>query len=58
MATPIRVGVVGVGYLGNIHAKIYSNMDSVELVGVVDSDLATAEKVAAEHGCVGYGDRA
>lgn len=54
MATPIRVGVVGVGYLGNIHAKIYSNMDSVELVGVVDSDPATAEKVAAEYGCAGF----
>ena len=33
MPSPIRVGVVGVGYLGNIHAKIYSNMDNVELVG-------------------------
>lgn len=54
MATPIRVGVVGVGYLGNIHAKIYSNMDSVELVGVVDSDPDTAEKVAAEYGCTAF----
>jgi len=54
MASPTRVGVVGVGYLGNIHAKIYANMDSVELVGVVDANLAAAEKVAAEYGCKAY----
>jgi len=54
MANPIRVGVVGVGYLGNIHAKIYSNIDGVELVGVVDVDRANVDKVAAQHGCEGY----
>lgn len=56
MTTPIRVGVVGVGYLGNIHAKIYSNMDYVELVGVVDNDVSRVEKVAAEYGCAAYTD--
>jgi len=54
MANPIRVGVVGVGYLGNIHAKIYSNIPGVELVGVVDVDRANAEKVASAHGCEAY----
>ncbi len=58
MANPIRVGVVGVGYLGNIHAKIYSNISGVELVGVVDVDRANVDKVAAQYGCEGYTDAA
>ena len=50
MANKLRVGVVGVGYLGRFHALIYSRMDNVELVGVSDSDLQRAEQVAAEAG--------
>jgi len=50
MANKLRVGVVGVGYLGRFHALIYSRMDNVELVGVSDSDLQQAEQVAAEAG--------
>jgi len=56
MANPIRVGVVGVGYLGNIHAKIYSKIPGVELVGVVDVDRSNVDKIAAQYGCVGYTD--
>lgn len=51
MAKRLRVGVVGVGYLGRYHALIYSRMPDVELVGVVDIDPAAAAKVAAEAGC-------
>ncbi len=50
MANKLRVGVVGVGYLGRFHALIYSRMDNVELVGVSDSDKRQAEQVAAEAG--------
>ena len=50
MANKLRVGVVGVGYLGRFHTLIYSRMDNVELVGVSDSDLQQAEQVAAEAG--------
>ncbi len=46
----LRVGVVGVGYLGRFHALIYSRMENVELVGVSDSDKHQAEQVAAEAG--------
>ena len=58
MANPIRVGVVGVGYLGNIHAKIYSNIPGVELVGVVDVDRNNVDKIAEQYGCEGYTDAA
>lgn len=51
MSKPIRVAVVGVGYLGNIHAKIYDNMDNVELVAVVDTDQSVATSVADKHHC-------
>ncbi|NNL77211.1 MAG: Gfo/Idh/MocA family oxidoreductase [Desulfobacterales bacterium] len=46
----IRVGVIGVGYLGKYHAEKYCRMDNVQLVGVVDTDRSRAEDVAAAHG--------
>ena len=48
MSDLIRVAVVGVGYLGKIHAKIYAGMDNVELVGVADTDQQAARDIAAE----------
>ncbi|MEN8175906.1 MAG: Gfo/Idh/MocA family oxidoreductase [Pseudomonadota bacterium] len=50
MASSIRVGVVGVGYLGRFHALIYSRLPDVELVGVADTDLERAQAVAEETG--------
>lgn len=47
----LRVGVVGVGYLGRFHARIYADMPNVELVGVADVDSARARDVAAQHDC-------
>ncbi|MCX8065927.1 MAG: Gfo/Idh/MocA family oxidoreductase [Candidatus Hydrogenedentes bacterium] len=32
----LRAGVVGFGYLGYHHARIYKELDNVELVGIVD----------------------
>lgn len=51
MVKPLRVGVIGVGYLGRIHARIYANMPEVELVAVVDAEAGTANTVADELGC-------
>lgn len=48
----LRVGVVGVGYLGRIHARIYAHMPQVALVGVADVDAAAAREVAGQHGCL------
>jgi predicted dehydrogenase len=44
----IRVGVIGVGYLGQFHAEKYARMEQVELVGVVDADPARLAQVAAK----------
>jgi predicted dehydrogenase len=42
----LRVGVVGVGYLGKFHAEKFAQMADVELVGVVDIDPAKVRSVA------------
>ena len=47
----LNVGVVGVGYLGSIHARIYERMQNVRLAGVMDSDVETGRRVAKECGC-------
>ena len=49
--TPLRVGVVGVGYLGRFHALIYARLPEAELVAVADRDPERAAAVAAEAGC-------
>lgn len=47
----LRFGVVGVGRLGGVHARILAEMDSVDLVGVHDSDAARAIDIANLYGC-------
>jgi len=49
MTAKLRVGVVGVGYLGKFHARIYAGLPDVELVGVVDANPDTATRIAAEY---------
>jgi len=56
MSKLLRVGVVGVGYLGKFHARIYNRMADVELVGVADTDKTTAETIAEECGCEAFTD--
>ena len=53
---PVRVAVVGVGYLGKIHAKIYHTMPNVELVAVVDTNQSSVDQVVSNYGCQGYAD--
>ena len=44
---PLRIGVVGVGHLGQHHARILSAMPGVRLVGVADASPERAAAVAA-----------
>ena len=48
---PLRVGVVGVGYLGSIHARIYQKMANVDLVAVMDTNAEQGSEVARECDC-------
>lgn len=52
----MRVGVIGVGHLGRHHARIYAQMDGVELVGVCDSNHERGRAVAAEYSTEFYAD--
>jgi predicted dehydrogenase len=52
----VKVGVIGVGYLGRFHAQKYSAMEGVELVGVADADPARAQLVADECACRPFAD--
>lgn len=51
MGNRTRVAVVGVGHLGSIHARIYSQLDSAQLVAVCDLLPDRARSVANQYGC-------
>jgi predicted dehydrogenase len=44
----VRLGVVGVGYLGKYHAEKYAGMAHVDLVGVVDTHRSLADGIASK----------
>jgi predicted dehydrogenase len=48
MSQRVKVGVAGVGHMGKEHARIYSELQEAELVGVHDSNPDTARKIAAK----------
>ncbi len=52
----VRVGVIGVGYLGQHHARIFSGLEGVELAGVADSDIKRAEEISASYGCRAFNE--
>ena len=47
----IRAAVVGVGSLGQHHARIYSELPDAELIAVVDTEPSRAEHIAGQYGC-------
>ncbi len=53
---PLRVGVVGVGHLGQHHARILAAMPGVELVAVADSRPDQAHAVASRCGTIALDD--
>ncbi|MEL6328229.1 MAG: Gfo/Idh/MocA family oxidoreductase [Planctomycetota bacterium] len=46
----LRCGVVGVGRMGRHHARVYSEREDVEFVGVVDADGDRAREIAEQRG--------
>jgi len=52
----LKVAVVGAGYLGQHHARIYSELDGVELKGVVDTDAERAGEIARKYASSAYRD--
>jgi predicted dehydrogenase len=52
----LRVAVIGAGFIGRDHLAAYRHRPDVELVGVADSSMATAEAAATEVGARAYAD--
>ncbi len=50
----VRVGVIGVGHLGQHHARLYAGLPSVALVGVCDIDGKRAHSVAERYGTAAH----
>ena len=54
----MRVGVIGVGSLGQHHARLYAGLPGAILVAVVDRDGDRARLVGERHGVPGFADLA
>jgi predicted dehydrogenase len=52
----LKVAVIGVGYVGKEHARIYHGMSGVHLVGVCDTDPKRAEAVASDFSTQTFAD--
>jgi len=49
----VKIGIIGVGYLGTQHARILSYLEEAELRAVADVDFQKAMQIGNRHG-VGY----
>lgn len=47
----VKAAVVGAGFFGSLHAKVYSDYERSELVCVCDTNLESAKKLASKFGC-------
>jgi predicted dehydrogenase len=48
------VAVIGCGRMGRLHARVYSQMPSVKLVGVYDINAESAAAVAQQYACPAF----
>jgi predicted dehydrogenase len=54
--TKTRAAVVGAGHMGQYHILAMMELWDVQLVGVVDADVARARELAAHYGTRAFGD--
>jgi UDP-N-acetylglucosamine 3-dehydrogenase len=52
----LRAGVIGVGAMGKNHARLYSELPGVELIGVSDVNETLAASIARSYGCKSFAD--
>ncbi len=46
----LKLAVIGAGAFGRNHVRVLSRLPDVQLVAIVDADLAKAQELATEHG--------
>ncbi len=56
MAERVRVAVIGVGELGSRHARLYSELDTAELIGVADIVSDRCHHISEQYGVRGVTD--
>jgi UDP-N-acetylglucosamine 3-dehydrogenase len=54
----LKVAVIGVGSIGFNHARVYAELNDVELVGVADVNAQAAQAIARRYGTRAYTDYA
>ena len=47
----MKIGVIGVGHLGQHHARILNELKDTELIGVYDSNQSRTEEIAYKNNC-------
>lgn len=52
----IKVGVIGIGHLGNYHLQKYQKLEPCEIVAVADTSSERAQKAAQIHQCAAFSD--
>jgi len=52
----LRVGVIGVGHLGQHHARLYASLPDSTLIGVVDHDHGRASLIGGQYGARAFDD--
>jgi predicted dehydrogenase len=52
----MKIGLIGCGYLGKIHAKCINEVKDLELVGVYDISQETTEETATQFSTAAYSD--
>jgi len=52
----LKIGVIGVGHLGEYHVQKYKAISDVDLVGVVDADPDRADEIARRYDVRAYGN--
>lgn len=56
MSQELKAGVIGVGRLGNIHARIYTEIPHLKLIGACDIDPARAAAAASAYNTSAFSD--
>lgn len=52
----LKVAVIGVGYLGSIHAKLYKEIKNCQLIGICDTNQARLKEISGALSVPGYSD--
>jgi predicted dehydrogenase len=46
----VKLGLIGVGYLGKIHLNLLSKMEGIEFIGFFDSDVKNSDELNIQYG--------